>query len=129
MKAAGGYSMVEVVSVLVLLFILMGVGVWSIGNVHNRELFGKISQDLARINSAKTAWRTDHPEDAFSTSEAGRFSQLQPYLKSGLLQVDTLANWEPPSVSYYINDEFALATATNGPGQGYDPSINNWYGQ
>lgn len=29
--------MVEVVSVLVLLFILMGVGVWSIGNVHNRE--------------------------------------------------------------------------------------------
>jgi len=85
-----GYSIIEVVAVLVLLLILTGAGIWSVGNVHNTELFGKISQDLARINSAKVAWRTAHPEDAFLPTEGERFVLLQPYLKSGLLQVDTL---------------------------------------
>lgn len=38
-----GYSIIEVVAVLVLLIILTGAGIWSVGNVHNTELFGKIS--------------------------------------------------------------------------------------
>jgi type II secretory pathway pseudopilin PulG len=123
-----GYSIIEVVAVLVLLIILTGAGIWSVGNVHNTELFGKISQDLARINSSKVAWRTAHPEDAFLPTEGQRFVLLQPYLKSGLLQVDTMSDWEPSSVTYYINDEFTPTTATNSAGQGYNPAINNWYG-
>ena len=60
MKSSRGYSMVEVVAVLTLLFILVAAGIWSFGNSRSVELFGKISQDLARIDSAKSSWRTDH---------------------------------------------------------------------
>src|SRR5208337_3769385 len=104
MKTNQGYSLVEVVAVLILLFILMAAGIWSFGNSRNLELFGKISQDLARIDSAKSSWRTDHPEDAFPSDEPDRFTVLQPYFKSGLTQVDTLANWQPANVNYFIND-------------------------
>jgi len=134
MKSRRGYSLVEVVSVLILLFILVAAGIWSFGNSRNVELFGKISQDLARIDSAKASWRTDHPEDAFPSDEPTRFTVLQPYLKSGLLQVEILANWQPPNVNYFINGELALSMATNNMtgstnfGKGYDRSVNDWFG-
>ena len=48
MKTNQGYSMVEVVAVLILLFILMAAGIWSFGNSRNLELFGKISQDSGK---------------------------------------------------------------------------------
>ncbi len=134
MKTNQGYSLVEVVAVLILLFILMAAGIWSFGNSRNLELFGKISQDLARIDSAKSSWRTDHPEDAFPSDEPDRFTVLQPYFKSGLTQVDTLANWQPANVNYFINDEFSLSMATNNMtgstnfGNGYERSVNAWYG-
>jgi type II secretory pathway pseudopilin PulG len=134
MKASRGYSMVEVVAVLILLFILVAAGIWSFGNSRSVELFGKISQDLARIDSAKSSWRTDHPEDAFPSDEPGRFATLQPYLKSGLMQVGALANWQPANVNYFINGELSLSMATNNMagstnfGKGYDRSVNDWYG-
>jgi hypothetical protein len=50
------------------------------------------------------------------------------------MQVDTLANWQPANVNYFINGELLLSMATNNTagstnfGKGYDRSVNDWYG-
>ena len=127
MKNNRGYSLVEIIGVVILLVILMGVGIWSIGNNKDKATFGKITQDLARITSAKVSWRTDHPQDAYPTDEPTRFTVLQPYLKAGLLSVPSLNAWEPPNVLYSINDEQVLPTALNNQtGKLFDPSVNGW---
>jgi type II secretory pathway pseudopilin PulG len=122
-----GYSLIEVVGVLVLLIILMGIGIWSFGNNADAAKFGQISSDLKRISSGKTLWRTEHPTDAFPGDDADRFVVLQPYLKAGLLQVTSLTTWAPSGVTYQINAENTAPTALNtATAKYYDPVNNDW---
>lgn len=122
-----GYSLVEMLGVLILLSLLMGIGIWSFGNNKDSATFGQISSDLNRLSSAKTLWRTEHPRDAFPLDEPSRFTVLQPYIKAGMLQVTNLTSWAPPGVTYYINPELAPSTALNTVlGKYYDSTNNAW---
>jgi prepilin-type N-terminal cleavage/methylation domain-containing protein len=113
-----GFSLVEVVAVMALLLLIMGLGMWGLGGSRARQLTGKVMLDLARIDSAKAAWRTDHPQAAFPTDEAARFQSLQAYLQVGLQNVPSLAALQPNTnlagaVVYTINAETNPASAQN----------------
>jgi type II secretory pathway pseudopilin PulG len=129
MNTRRGYSMVEVVAVLVLLFILIAAGIWSFGSTQRRELASKVIQDLTRLDSAKATWRTDFPRKQFPADETSRFQEIKPYVKSGLQTVPSLSSLQPDGVGYFINDEMTLSTATNlARNVGFDRSVNDWYG-
>lgn len=127
-----GYSLVEVLTVLVLMVILTSAAIWAFGGANQRELFSKISQDIVRIDSAKAAWRVEHPQDAFPADEAGRFTAIQPYLKSGLKPVGTMISFQPLDVVYFINDELTISSAkyvkADSPYYGYtfDKNTSDW---
>ena len=90
-----GFSLVEVVAVMALLLLIMGLALWGLGGSRARQLTGKVTLDLARIDSAKAAWRADHPQAAFPADEASRFQSLQPYLQVGLQDVTTSPRCSP----------------------------------
>ena len=127
-----GFSLVEVVAVMALLLLIMGLGLWGVGGSRDRQLLGKVTLDLARIDSAKAAWRTDHPQMAFPADEAARFQSLQPYLQVGLQDIPSLAALQPNTnlagvVVYAINAETNPASALNSStSQQLDRSSGDW---
>jgi len=127
-----GFSLVEVVAVMALLLLIMGLGLWGLGGSRDRQLLGKVTLDLARIDSAKAAWRADHPQMAFPADEATRFQSLRPYLQVGLQDVPSLAALQPNTnlagvVVYGINAETNPASALNSTtSQQLDRSSGNW---
>jgi prepilin-type N-terminal cleavage/methylation domain-containing protein len=127
-----GFSLVEVVAVMALLLFIMGLGLWGLGGSRARQLTGKVTLDLARIDSAKGAWRSDHPQAAFPADEATRFQSLQPYLQVGLQNVPSLAALQPNTnlagvVVYAINAETNPASAQNlSTSQQLDRSSGEW---
>jgi len=124
--------MVEVVTVLVLISIIGALALWSFGNSTQREVNSKVYLDLSRLNAAKTAWRTDHPRDAFPLDEATRFLVLSGYVKVGLQSVPNLAAMEPNAnlvgaITYTINGEGVLPVANNAKsGQVFNLSTSQW---
>jgi len=127
-----GFSLVEVVAVMALLLLIMGVGLWGMGGSRERQLRGKVTLDLARIDSAKAAWRADHPQALFPADENSRFQCLQPYLKVGFQDVPSLAALAPNTnlagvVVYAINEETNAASAQNlSTSQQWDRSSASW---
>ena len=127
-----GFSLVEVVAVMALLLLIMGLGLWEMGGSRERQLRGKVTLDLARIDSAKAAWRADHPQAAFPVGEDARFQCLQPYLQIGLQDVPSLAALQPNTnlagaVVYAINEETNPASAQNlSTAQQWDRSSAEW---
>ena len=127
-----GFSLVEVVAVMALLLLIMGLGLWGMGGSRERQLRGKVTLDLARIDSAKAAWRADHPQAAFPAGENARFQYLQPYLQVGLQDVPSLAALQPNTnlagvVVYAINEETNPASAQNlSMSQQWDRSSAEW---
>jgi len=127
-----GFSLVEVVAVMALLLLIMGLGLWGLGGSRDRQLLSKVTLDLARIDSAKAAWRADHPQAAFPVDEASRFQSLRPYLQVGLQDVPSLTALQPNTnltgvVVYAINAETNPASALNSTtSQQLDRSSGNW---
>ena len=127
-----GFSLVEVVAVMALLLLIMGVGLWGMGGSRERQVRGKVTLDLARIDSAKAAWRADHPQALFPADEDSRFQCLQPYLKVGFQDVPSLAALVPNTnlagvVVYAINEETNAASARNlSTSQQWDRSSASW---
>lgn len=108
------FSLVEIVAVIALLSLLMGLALWGVGGWRERELTEKIRLDLARIDSAKAAWRADQPQAELPEAELDRFNLLQPYLKVGLQEVTALVDWAPAGTVYQINAENTPASAQDG---------------
>ena len=131
-KTDKGFSLVEVVAVMALLLLIVGLSLWGMGGSRDRQLRGKVTLDLARIDSAKAAWRADHPQAVFPADEAARFQCLQPYLRGGLQDVPSLAALQPNTnlaglVSYAINAETVPASAQNlSTSQQWDRSVEEW---
>lgn len=127
-----GFSLLEVVAVMALLFLLIGLSIWGFGGVRERELREKVRTDLIRVDSAKSSWRVDHPQSAFPVDESSRFTAIQPYLKVGLQTVTNLSDLFPnPNlggiVMYSINAETTLAGAENSTtGKSFDRSTGDW---
>jgi len=127
-----GFSLVEVVAVMALLLLIMGLGLWGLGGSRARQLTAKVTLDLARIDSAKAAWRADHPQALFPADENSRFQCLQPYLKVGFQDVPSLAALAPNTnlagvVVYAINEETNAASAQNlSTSQQWDRSSASW---
>src|ERR1051326_3886901 len=114
-----GFSLLEVVAVMALLFLLLGLSIWGFGGARERELREKVRTDLIRIDSAKSSWRVDHPQSVFPVDESSRFTAIQPYLKVGLQAVTNLSDLFPNpnlggTVTYSINPETTTAGAEKG---------------
>lgn len=120
-----GYSLIEVIAVIVIMTIIGAAGIWSFGQVEARQLRNKVSSDLILIDAAKGTWRGQHLRDAFNTSEVDRFTQIQPYMKVGLLTVGNLSLLQPAGVTYTINGEGVFAGATRGSST-FDRTLNDW---
>ena len=125
-----GFTLVEVISVIILMLIIGAAGIWSFGQVEQRQLNTKVANDLHLINTAKANWRSHHMRMAFPTDETDRFTAIQPYLNVGLLPVSSLTALEPTAVTYTINGEdtsgnLISATATKGS-LTFNLSANNW---
>jgi prepilin-type N-terminal cleavage/methylation domain-containing protein len=131
-KTDKGFSLVEVVAVMALLLLIVGLSLWGMGGSRDRQLRGKVTLDLTRIDSAKAAWRADHPQAVFPADEAARFQCLQPYLRVGLQDVPSLAALQPNTnlaglVIYAINAETVPAGAQNlSTAQQWDRSVEEW---
>jgi len=127
-----GFSLVEVVAVMALLLLIMGLGLWGMGGARERELREKVSLDLVRIDSAKAAWRNDHPQAEFPSDEEARFLALRSYLSLGLREIPTLESLQPNTnlagiVVYIINRETGAAAAHNlSTGQQFDRTSGEW---
>lgn len=127
-----GFSLLEVVAVIALLFLLLGLSIWGFGGARERELREKVRTDLIRIDSAKSSWRVDHPQSVFPVDESSRFAAIEPYLKVGLQAVTNLSDLFPnPNlggmVAYSINPETTPAGAQNSTtGKSFDRSTGDW---
>ena len=118
MKTRTGFSLLEVVSVLVLLSLIVGISLFGLQDTQERQIRQKVHLDLSRIDSAKASWRIDHPRAEFPANEPDRFTQLQPYLKSGLQSINSLSELEPSAqigyvIHYSIEAEDTKAKAHN----------------
>jgi type II secretory pathway pseudopilin PulG len=127
-----GFSLIEVVAVIALLFLIMGIGLWGLGGSRERQLREKVALDLIRIDSAKANWRADNPQAAFPSDEAARFEALRPYLRVGLQDVPSLASLQPNTnlagqVVYSINAETNAVGARNlSTSKVFDRSSGEW---
>ena len=120
-----GYSLVEVLAVIIIVTIIGAAGIWSFGLVEARQLRNKVASDLVLIDAAKGTWRAQHLRDAFNSDDTARFAQIQPYMKVGLLPVGSLAQLEPTGVTYLINGEDVAAGAQRGTST-FDRTLNDW---
>ena len=131
-RRSRGFSLLEVVAVMALLLLILGLGLWGLGGARERELREKVSLDLVRIDAAKAAWRTDHPQADFPATEVERFGVLQPYLSVGLREVSTLETLQPNTnlagmVVYLINAESDAAGACDlTTSHQFDRSSGEW---
>lgn len=127
-----GFSLIEVVAVIALLFLIMGIGLWGLGGSRERQLREKVTLDLIRIDSAKANWRADNPQAVFPSEESARFEALRPYLRAGLQDVPSLASLQPNTnlsgqVVYSINAETNAAGARNlSTSKVFDRSSGEW---
>lgn len=127
-----GFSLIEVVAVIALLFLIMGIGLWGLGGSRERQLREKVALDLTRIDSAKADWRADNPQAVFPSEESARFEALRPYLRAGLQEVPSLASLQPNTnlsgqVVYSINAETNAAGARNlSTSKVFDRSSGEW---
>ena len=127
-----GFSLIEVVAVMALLFILLAWSLWGIGGARERELREKVRTDLIRIDAAKSAWRVDHPQSTFPSEETLRFNSIQPYLKAGLQTVTNFSDLFPNphlggAITYSINAETTPASAQHSvTGQLFNRSTGDW---
>lgn len=109
----GGFSLVEVTAVAVMIGILVGAVCLMVGTSRNTTLSARIQTDLESLNMAKKLWQLDNANSgaAFPSSESSRFSVLLPYLQSQRA-LTNLADMTPSGKTYTIGPVGTSATAT-----------------
>ncbi len=101
-RACLGFTLVEMVAAVVILGILSGLLLVTVGSARDKTLQTRIQADMEMINLAKGSWQLDNVGQTFPSSETDRFNAIKAYFSISKT-FSTLADLQPPGVTYTIN--------------------------
>lgn len=103
-----GFSLVEIVAVVVLLAILAAGSIAGLRVQRDNANLRQVTQALSAIDQGKQNWRLFHPSDAWPSDEPGRWLLVQ-----GALNTSATGTPYPPGGTYAGYNSYSKVMSSN----------------